>query len=118
MKTITIKGIEPVEVLEGIPLHFPDFADEMPGDKRPIVNVYRYRFHDNFGAELSFKDTPGGGHLRFILFEEDSNKIKKASPPSWGHRATLRSIVTTCHRNSKRDFDWIESCKREIDRNT
>jgi len=118
MRTITIKDIHPVEVLEGVELHFPHFNDEMPGDKRPIVNVYRYRFDNDFGVELSLLDKISSGHIRFLIYKKDSNLIKVAGEPSWGQRSVMRSIIKILAGSSEKNKNTAKEWKKNLEKET
>jgi hypothetical protein len=114
MRSFNIKGIDPVEVLEGVRLPFPRYSDEMPGDERPIVNIYRYRFYNDFGLEFSFFDKISSGHVRFLLYKKDSDLIEKFGTNAWSHRATLRHMVKICRGTSKKDKNCVETWKKSL----
>jgi hypothetical protein len=114
MRNFNIKGVEPVEVLEKVKLPFPKYSDEMPGDKRPIVNIYRYRFDNDFGIEVSFEDKISSGHVRFLLYKKDSNSIKKFGRSSWSNRSVMRHIVKICMSRDKDDRTTTQEWKKTL----
>lgn len=114
MRKMIIKGIEPIEVLEGVPLHFKNYSDEMPGDVRPIVNVYRYRFDSTFGIEVCLQDKISSGHIRILLFEEMSNIIKKASEPVRSSRHLIKQTIINYILKNKKDAGWVEFEKQKL----
>jgi hypothetical protein len=107
MRTIAFKDVEPVEVLEKVVLHFPHFSDEMSIEERPVVNVYRYRFDDDFGVELSLLDKLSSGHVRFLLYQKDSNTIKSATQPAHAHRPIMRHIIKICLSTKTKHKDTV-----------
>jgi len=113
MRKLVIKGIEPIEVIEGVPLHFKNHSNEMPGDIRPIVNVYRYRIDSTFGIEVCCQDKISSGHMRVLLFEKKSNIIKKASKPVWSSRHLIRKIITDYILKNKK-IGYIEYEKERL----
>lgn len=114
MRHFNIKDVEPEEVLERVKLPFPHYSDEMPGDERPIVNIYRYRFYNDFGVEFSFLDKMSSGHVRFLLYKKESETIEKFGSPSWGNRSVMRHIVRICRSRDRDDRITAEKWKKAL----
>lgn len=112
MRSFNIKDVEPVEVLEGVKLPFPKYSDEMPGDTRPIVNIYRYRFDNDFGLEFSFEDKRSGGHVRFLLYKKDSNLIEKFGEHAWGQREHFRHMIKISMGTTKKSKNTVEHWRK------
>lgn len=112
MRRFNIKDVEPFEVLEGVKLPFPKYSDEMPGDTRPIVNIYRYRFDNDFGLEFCFEDKKSGGHVRFLLYKKDSNLIEKFGEHAWGHRENFRHMIKISIGTTKKAKDTVEHWRK------
>ena len=111
MRNFSIKGLDPEEFLEGVLLPFPHYSDEMSIDERPIANIYRYRFSNDFGLEFSFVDKLSSGHVRFLLYKKDSKIVEKFGKPSWGHRETLRHMAKICMSVREKDKKLSEAWK-------
>jgi hypothetical protein len=114
MRNFNIKGVEPVEVLEKVKLPFPHYSDEIPEDERPIVNIYRYRFYNDFGVEFSFLDRISSGHVRFLLYKKDSETIEKFGRSSWSNRSVMRHIVRICISRDKDDRTTAQEWKKTL----
>lgn len=109
MWTLDIQGLEPIKVIEKIPLPFEDKDSVEEGSPNPIVNLYRYRFPtlEDFGCEV-FVNQRKLFYYRFIVYRKDSNEIMNYGKHSIGFsRSNLRRVMSICTRKNPRYLDRI-----------
>jgi hypothetical protein len=109
MKKFHTKYAEPIEVLENVLQPCGDYSGYE--EERPIVNIYKYHFDNDFGVEVICADKDRLPYTRFVVYKKDSDVVEKFGDYCWSGRGTIRRIFQVAASPSKKHKLVVEEWK-------